>query len=211
MTIKTGGAKDAEWRSGAVVRSGKDWEAIQRVKLDGLARELAWAGDSHVLVVADGKPKLDENGRPTTAGRNLLHVVALTGQKAEVRTPLRDGWWINPVRVAPDGKHFIPCVSVGETGCWKLGGEKPLWSKPGKHGAHFGDGDWVVQTDGSPEFAAKKEGVGGRRRSSAPTVPAYTALPSRSQRRSFQGVAWDCGCAFTTGNRSVRRCGGSRS
>jgi RNA polymerase sigma factor (sigma-70 family) len=147
VTIEKGREKDADWQSEAVIRSGKDWDVVQRVKLAGLIREVIWIDDTHLLVLSDEKTEPDEQGRLTSAGRNLLQVVALNGGKSEVETIVRGAAWNNWIGVAPDGKHFIANTYTGGTSCWKLGEPKPIWAKPSAKRVQFGDGDWALLTN----------------------------------------------------------------
>ena len=146
VTAENGKAKDAAWRSEAIIRSGKDWGIVQRVKLAGFIRDVKWIDDTHLLIVGEKTPELDGEGRATSAGRNLLHVVTLNGEKSEVQTLVSGREWIGFVAVAPDGKHFITSITGRGTSCWKLGEAKPVWTKPAARRAQFGDGDWVLLT-----------------------------------------------------------------
>jgi RNA polymerase sigma factor (sigma-70 family) len=144
-TAENSGRKEATQRSELVIRSSKDWGVVQRVKLDGLIREVKWIDDAHLLIVGEETTR-DGSGRPTTAGRNLLHVVALKGEKPEVRTVVRGTEWIGHAAVAPDGKHFVASITIAGTSCWKLGEPKPIWTKPAAQRTQFGGGDWVLLT-----------------------------------------------------------------
>lgn len=128
----------------AVIRSSKDWGVVQRVPLGGLGREARWLDDTHLLIVGH-EPEQPE-GRPIPYGRNLLQVVTLNGQKAEVATVGRGLRWIPAVSVAADGKHFVASLAGGEVRCWKLGAAEPLWTKGGGRTAECGAGDWAVLT-----------------------------------------------------------------
>ena len=58
--------------SGRAKRSSvraKIWGVVHRVKMDGLIRKVKWLDDTHLLIVSEEKPKLDDRGRPTAAGR----------------------------------------------------------------------------------------------------------------------------------------------
>jgi hypothetical protein len=145
VTVENGSEKDAEWKSEAIVRSSKDWGVVQRVKLAGRTREVKWLDDTRLLIVGEEKI-LDARGRPASAGRNLLQVAALNGEKSEGQTILRGIAWIGVAAVAPDGKHFVASVTREGTSCWKLGEPKPIWTKPSAQRVQFGDGDWVLLT-----------------------------------------------------------------
>lgn len=143
-TAENSREKGAARRGEVVVRSGKDWGVVRRVKVDGHIREVNWIDDAHLLIVGDDTP-LDPSGRPTAVGRNLLHVVALGGEKPEVRTVVRGTAWIGHAAAAPDGKHFVASATREGTSCWKLGEPKPIWTKPAAQRTQFGD-DWVLLT-----------------------------------------------------------------
>ena len=144
VTFQNNAKEEEVWRSELVIRSGKAFEGITRVRLDGHAREAMWIGDTHLLVVGDNKAP-GQIG-PFAYGRKLVYSISLGGEKPESRTLMRHDW-IKSVTVAPDHKHFI-VRTRDETICWKVGEEKPIWTKSGDHLVSFGDKDWVLLHNG---------------------------------------------------------------
>ena len=141
-TFENKSRKDDVWSSEAVIRSGKAWSKERRIKLDGHVREAHWVDDSHLLIVGDHRVP----GRRATYGRKLVYLVSLA-MPAKVTTLVRD-IWIPAVRVAPDRKHII-IHSREETICWKVGNEKPAWSKFEKAHSYFGNGNWFLLQEGT--------------------------------------------------------------
>jgi WD40 repeat protein len=140
-TFENNDGKEGDWKSVAVIRSGKKtWTGVRRVELAGHTREANWIDNKHLLVVADQRRPGQKP--PFSYGRKLVYSVSLAMDKPEVRTLKRHGW-ISSAVVAPDGKHVITTTGEG-TDCWKPGEEKPVWTKHVKYRVTFSDQPWVL-------------------------------------------------------------------
>jgi len=143
-TFENNDRNEDDWRCELVLRSGKTFTETERVRLPAHARQAIWIDDAHLLVVAD--VKTPGQRRPYTYGRKLVFLVSLASDKPKVRTVTRHTW-IKGIAVAPDRQHFI-VRTRDATSCWKVGEERPAWTKPGDYLASFGDKGLVLLHNG---------------------------------------------------------------
>lgn len=147
ITVENSRDEEDKWRSALVIRGGKTFAERRRIELDGQAQNVAWIDKSHFLVVGR-KPDLPYSSNE----RETLYLVTLTDNEPDVRALLQYNW-IRDVVVAPNRQHFIARTRE-RTICWKLGDQKPVWTKRGDHLFAYGDRGWVLfHRDNGPVVA----------------------------------------------------------
>ncbi len=143
VTFDNNDRGEADWNCRVSIRSGESFTKVDHLNFFGHAREANWIDDQHILLVADDK---DPNRRrPVPFRRRIVYLVSLKKEKPEMRELMRNDF-IRGAYVAPDRNHFI-VRTRDETSCWKLGKQKPIWTRVGDPLVSFGDKNWVLLHD----------------------------------------------------------------